>query len=111
MKATIERAVLLKSLSHVQSVVERRNTIPILSHVLLNASLSHPGYFKASTIMSLESLLRVMETEAGLDHPIVRAVIIFVPFGAVYLGVTLALGVTEARALFARLKFNRRLGE
>jgi len=31
MKATIERATLLKSLGHVQSVVERRNTIPILS--------------------------------------------------------------------------------
>ncbi|MBB3764854.1 DNA polymerase III subunit beta [Sphingomicrobium lutaoense] len=38
MKATIERAVLLKSLGHVQSVVERRNTIPILSNVLLEAS-------------------------------------------------------------------------
>ncbi len=33
MKLTIERAALLKSLSHVQSVVERRNTIPILSNV------------------------------------------------------------------------------
>src|SRR5688500_2657038 len=38
MKATIERATLLKSLSHVQSVVERRNTIPILSNVLIEAS-------------------------------------------------------------------------
>ena len=37
MKATIERSILLKSLSHVQSVVERRNTIPILSNVLLEA--------------------------------------------------------------------------
>jgi DNA polymerase-3 subunit beta len=37
MKATIERAVLLKSLGHVQSVVERRNTIPILSNVLMEA--------------------------------------------------------------------------
>jgi DNA polymerase-3 subunit beta len=38
MKATIERATLLKSLSHVQSVVERRNTIHILSNVLIDAS-------------------------------------------------------------------------
>jgi DNA polymerase III subunit beta len=38
MRATIERATLLKSLSHVQSVVERRNTIPILSNVLIEAS-------------------------------------------------------------------------
>ncbi len=37
MKITIERAALLKSLNHVQSVVERRNTIPILSNVLLEA--------------------------------------------------------------------------
>src|SRR5437667_8181415 len=37
MKVTIERATLLKSLGHVQSVVERRNTIPILSNVLIEA--------------------------------------------------------------------------
>src|SRR4028119_23040 len=37
MKATIERATLLRSLGHVHSVVERRNTIPILSNVLLEA--------------------------------------------------------------------------
>ncbi|MGH6659586.1 MAG: DNA polymerase III subunit beta [Sphingomicrobium sp.] len=37
MKVTIERATLLKGLSHVQSVVERRNTIPILSNVLIEA--------------------------------------------------------------------------
>ena len=37
MKLTIERAALLKALAHVQSVVERRNTIPILSNVLLDA--------------------------------------------------------------------------
>jgi len=38
MKATIERATLLKCLSHVQSVVERRNTIPILANVLIEAA-------------------------------------------------------------------------
>jgi DNA polymerase-3 subunit beta len=35
MKATVERATLLKCLAHVQSVVERRNTIPILSNLLM----------------------------------------------------------------------------
>ncbi|MBB4658326.1 DNA polymerase III subunit beta [Parvularcula dongshanensis] len=35
MKVTIERGTLLKALGHVQSVVERRNTIPILSNVLM----------------------------------------------------------------------------
>ncbi len=38
MKITLERAALLKSLNHVQSVVERRNTIPILANVLLEAN-------------------------------------------------------------------------
>ncbi len=37
MKLSIERAALLRSLNHVQSVVERRNTIPILSNVLIKA--------------------------------------------------------------------------
>jgi DNA polymerase-3 subunit beta len=38
MKISIERAALLKALSHVQSVVERRNTIPILSNVMIDAA-------------------------------------------------------------------------
>jgi DNA polymerase-3 subunit beta len=38
MKVTLERSALLKSLGHVHRVVERRNTIPILSNVLLGAS-------------------------------------------------------------------------
>ena len=37
MKLTIDRTALLRSLAHVQSVVERRNTIPILSNVLVEA--------------------------------------------------------------------------
>ena len=37
MKLTIERTALLTSLNHVQSVVERRNTIPILANILLDA--------------------------------------------------------------------------
>ena len=38
MQFTIERSTLLRSLTHVQGVVERRTTIPILSNVLLQAS-------------------------------------------------------------------------
>jgi len=37
MRVTLERSVLLKALNHVQRVVERRNTIPILSNVLMRA--------------------------------------------------------------------------
>jgi DNA polymerase-3 subunit beta len=38
MKITIERSELIKSLGHVQGVVERRNTIPILSNVKIDAT-------------------------------------------------------------------------
>ena len=37
MKVTIERTALLKALGHVHRIVERRNTIPILSNVLIEA--------------------------------------------------------------------------
>src|SRR3546814_686261 len=60
MKATIERAVLLKSLGHVQSVVERRNTIPILSNVLIEADAS--GQLK---LMATDLDLQVVETIAA----------------------------------------------
>ena len=62
MKLTIERAALLKALSHVQSVVERRTTIPILSNVLLRAegAGSGPGKLALSaTDMDLEIVERV----------------------------------------------------
>ncbi len=38
MRATLERSNLLKALNHVHRVVERRNTIPILTNVLLRAT-------------------------------------------------------------------------
>ena len=37
MKFSIERAALLKAVAQAQSVVERRNTIPILANVLIEA--------------------------------------------------------------------------
>ena len=37
MKINIERGLLLKVLNHIQGVVERRNTIPILSNVRFDA--------------------------------------------------------------------------
>jgi DNA polymerase-3 subunit beta len=65
MKATIERATLLKALSHVQSVVERRNTIPILSNVLLEASAD--GGLK---LMATDLDLQIVETiGAAVDTP------------------------------------------
>jgi DNA polymerase III subunit beta len=65
MKATIERATLLRSLAHVQSVVERRNTIPILSNVLLEASAE--GGIR---LMATDLDLQIVETvEAAVDQP------------------------------------------
>jgi DNA polymerase-3 subunit beta len=37
MRVTLEKSAFLKALNHVQSVVERRNTIPILSNVMVQA--------------------------------------------------------------------------
>ncbi len=65
MKATIERATLLRCLSHVQSVVERRNTIPILSNVLIDAG---EGALK---VMATDLDLQVVENmaAAAVDAP------------------------------------------
>jgi len=64
MKATIERAILLKALGHIQSVVERRNTIPILSNVLIEAA---EGGLR---LMATDLDLQVVETiEAAVDTP------------------------------------------
>ncbi|MEQ1510422.1 MAG: DNA polymerase III subunit beta [Sphingopyxis sp.] len=62
MQAKIERAVLLRCLGHIQSVVERRNTIPILSNVLIEAMPGGGG----------DGVIRVMATD--LDMQIVETV-------------------------------------
>ncbi len=62
MKATIERAVLLKSLGHVQSVVERRNTIPILSNVLIEASGDPSGAGGTLRLMATDLDLQIVDT-------------------------------------------------
>lgn len=61
MQLTIERAALLKALGHVQSVVERRNTIPILSNVLLSAGRDRLAF--AATDLDMEM---VDEAEASV---------------------------------------------
>ena len=57
MKLIVERAALLKALSHVQSVVERRTTIPILSNALLRAETGRLAL--SATDMDLEIIERV----------------------------------------------------
>ena len=63
MKVTVERAALLKSLSHVHRVVERRNTIPILANVLVRAEQARLA-FKATDLD-----LEVAETIAAEVSP------------------------------------------
>ncbi|MBW7851825.1 MAG: DNA polymerase III subunit beta [Rhodospirillales bacterium] len=64
MKLTIERAALLKSLAHVQSVVERRNTIPILSNVKLE------GRSGALSLNATDMDLDIIETvSAEVSQP------------------------------------------
>ena len=64
MKLTIERAALLKALGHVQSVVERRNTIPILSNVLFTAGRESLAF--SATDLDMEI---IDETPAFVDSP------------------------------------------
>jgi DNA polymerase-3 subunit beta len=66
MKATIERATLLRCLSHVQSVVERRNTIPILSNVLIDANAGG-----SVRLMATDLDLQVVESMSAtsVDQP------------------------------------------
>lgn len=64
MRATVERSHLLKSLSHVHRVVERRNTIPILSNVLLSADGS------SLTVKATDLDIEVTETvPADIGQP------------------------------------------
>jgi DNA polymerase-3 subunit beta len=64
MKLTIERAALLRALGHVQSAVERRNTIPILSNVLLAADRDRLTF--SATDLDLEIIDEAM---AQVDQP------------------------------------------
>ncbi|MSP81745.1 MAG: DNA polymerase III subunit beta [Alphaproteobacteria bacterium] len=64
MKLAIERAALLRALTHVQSVVERRNTIPILSNVRLEG---RDGRLKlTATDMDLE-VVEEVEAHIGAE--------------------------------------------
>ena len=67
MKLTIERSALLRALGHVQNVVERRNTIPILSNVLLVADPDQGGGLRL-TATDLD-LAMVEGAEADIQQP------------------------------------------
>ena len=62
MQLTIERASLLRSLGHVQSVVERRNTIPSLNNVLMEAG---DGVLKLTATDMELAISETVEAEVG----------------------------------------------
>jgi DNA polymerase III subunit beta len=67
MKVTVEQSALLKSLGHVHRVVEKRNTIPILSNVLLKA-LGGSLQLKA-TDLDIE-VTETLGAQSGMDGAI-----------------------------------------
>jgi DNA polymerase III subunit beta len=101
MRLTIERAALFRALNHVQSVPERRNTLPILANVLLDA---REGALRlVATDLDIEitdSAPAMVESAgsttapAGLLHDIVRKL----PDSAT---VTLDLGNSDGRLTVA----------
>jgi DNA polymerase-3 subunit beta len=75
MKITIERALLLKSLAHVQSIVEKRNTIPVLSNVRIEAF---------DNIISLKATDMDMEITETIDANILEEGSITAPAHMLY---------------------------
>src|SRR5260370_21954856 len=65
MKLTIERAALLKALAHVQSVVERRNTIPILSNVLITAQKGRISLAATDMDLAITESVEASAAKAG----------------------------------------------
>jgi hypothetical protein len=67
MKLSIERAALLRAVSQAQSVVERRNTIPILANVLIEAE-GDTASFRA-TDLDIEVVDRIPARWSGRAPP------------------------------------------
>jgi len=74
MKLSIERNTLLKAVSHAQSVVERRNTIPILANVLIEAE-DDKVQFRA-TDLDVEIVDRVQAKVARTGSTTVSAILL-----------------------------------
>jgi len=70
MRVTIERSAFLKALNHVQSVVERRNTIPILSNVLVQAKSD--AVKLTATDLDIE-IIETVQAEVGQEGAVTVA--------------------------------------
>ena len=76
MRVTVERAALLRALGHVHRVVERRNTIPILSNVLLRADEGE-GLRLRATDLDIEVTERIVADVSGAGATTVPAHVIY----------------------------------
>lgn len=65
MKFTIERSVLLKTLNHVQSIVEKRNTIPVLSNVKIEAMEDGISFKATDMDTEITEVVDAKTTETG----------------------------------------------
>lgn len=65
MRVAITRDALLKPLQHIGSVVERRQTLPILSHLLLNAEEQRLSLTGTDLEVEATAYIPVMAPEAG----------------------------------------------
>ena len=65
MKFVIERANLLKTLSHVQSIVEKRNTIPVLSNVKIEAMEDGISFKATDMDTEITEVVDAKTTETG----------------------------------------------
>lgn len=79
MKVTLERSNFLKALGHVQNVVERRNTIPILANVLIRAENGEMSLTATDLDMEVSETLAAdvdvagaLTVSAGTIYEIVR---------------------------------------
>ena len=65
MDFTIDRSTLLKPLGHIYSVVERRNTIPILSNVLIETNSSKVSFTATDMDMDIVETVRCIVSRQG----------------------------------------------
>ena len=79
MEFHVERDVLLQSLTHIQGIVEKKNTLPILSNVLIQAT--EEGLLVTATDMDMiisekiNAKVKVNgSTTTGAQAPEIRAV-------------------------------------
>ncbi|MBM3468107.1 MAG: DNA polymerase III subunit beta [Alphaproteobacteria bacterium] len=65
MKFTVDRSAFLKALSHGQSVVERRTTVPILSNILISATPQGLSLITTDTDIALIETVPAIVLEPG----------------------------------------------